>query len=109
MVDDLAARTSANFKEVFTEQVNNRVEIAVLKKELECKDKIDDLRLQLSEAKTGAKIAEVANAAACGIDTANAGIARLQATVASITETVIPASAICKRNGGNGCNNCPQQ
>lgn len=81
----------AFIKPLSEEAANNRVKIATLEAELKCCCEKQELREQIVLG----KISEVAQAANCGITNANNAIAALQNTVCRITQTIVPASAIC--------------
>lgn len=92
----------AFLKPLSEEAANNRVEVAVLKeqakaleKEIQCCCEKQDLKNELVKAELRSEIVNVANNANCGINAVNNALAGLSATVAKITETVIPRSAIC--------------
>lgn len=81
----------AFIKPLSEEAANNRVTIARLEEQIKCCCEKQELREQILMGKIG----EVASAANCGIARANDEIACLRNTVCRITQTIVPASAIC--------------
>ena len=77
------------------EAASNRERAAVLEAEMKKNAEIADLREKNVRLELGARIDTVAQTCACGISQNSAAIAALQNTVAGITRTIIPASAIC--------------
>nr|DAE41729.1 MAG TPA: hypothetical protein [Bacteriophage sp.] len=77
------------------ESAANRERIAVLETRVAKDAEISDLREKLVRSELGARIDTVAQTCACGISQNSAAIAALQSTVAGITRTVIPRTAIC--------------
>ena len=77
------------------ESASNRERIAVLETNVAKNSEIADLREKLVRSELGARIDTVAQTCACGISQNSAAIAALQSTVAGITRTVIPRTAIC--------------
>ena len=65
--------------------------IARLEEQIKCCCEKQELREQILMGKIG----EVASAANCGLARANDEIACLRNTVCRITQTIVPASAIC--------------
>lgn len=88
---ELRTEMYAFIKPLSEEAANNRVTIARLEEQLKCCCEKQELREQILMG----KIAEVASAANCGIARANDEIACLRNTVCRITQTIVPASAIC--------------
>ncbi len=91
LVDDAAAQTVKNDKAIAT----NAQEIACLQRQLDTEAKWSRENAQLREQIMEGKIAAVATAATTGINNLGASLTALQATVAGITATVVPKSAIC--------------
>ncbi len=91
LVDDAAAQTVKNDKAIAT----NAQEIACLQRQLDTEAKWSRENAQLREQILEGKIAAVATAATTGISNLGTSLAALQATVAGITATVVPKSAIC--------------
>lgn len=96
----------AFIKPLADESANNRTRVAVLETQVAKNSEIADLREKLVRSELSAKIDQcccqanakidaVAAAATCGINQNSAAIAALQNTVAGITRTVIPRTAIC--------------
>lgn len=81
----------AFIKPLSEEAANNRVTIARLEEQIKCCCEKQELREQILMGKIG----EVASAANCGLARANDEIACLKNTVCRITQTIVPASAIC--------------
>ena len=77
------------------ESAANRERIAVLETNVAKNAEIADLREKLVRSELGARIDTVAQTCACGIAQNTAAITALQNTVAGITRTVIPRTAIC--------------
>lgn len=73
----------------------NQKEIAVLKSQIAKDQEITQLKIQNCCCEMNSKIDRVADAARCGIQQNSASIAALQAVVGKITQTVVPADAIC--------------
>ena len=88
---ELRTEMYAFIKPLSDEAANNRVTIARLEEQLKCCCEKQELREQILMG----KIAEVASAANCGLARANDEIACLRNTVCRITQTIVPASAIC--------------
>lgn len=91
LVDDAAAQTVKNDKAIAT----NAQEIACLQRQLDTEAKWSRENAALREQIIDGKIAAVAQAATTGINNLGTSLAALQATVAGITATVVPKSAIC--------------
>ena len=91
LVDDAAAQTIKNDKAIAT----NAQEIACLQRQLDTEAKWSRENMALREQIMEGKIAAVATAATTGINNLGTSLAALQATVSSITSTVVPKSAIC--------------
>ncbi len=91
LVDDAAAQTVKNDKAI----AQNSQEIACLQRQLDTEAKWSRENMALREQIIDGKIAAVAQAATTGISNLGASLAALQATVAGITATVVPKSAIC--------------
>ena len=81
----------AFIKPLSEEAANNKVTIARLEEQIKCCCEKQELREQILMGKIG----EVASAANCGLARANDEIACLRNTVCRITQTIVPASAIC--------------
>lgn len=88
---ELRTEMYAFIKPLSDEAANNRVAIARLEEQLKCCCEKQELREQILMGKIG----EVASAANCGLARANDEIACLRNTVCRITQTIVPASAIC--------------
>lgn len=88
---ELRTEMYAFIKPLSEEAANNRVTIARLEEQLKCCCEKQELREQILMGKIG----EVASAANCGLARANDEIACLKNTVCRITQTIVPASAIC--------------
>lgn len=88
---ELRTEMYAFIKPLSDEAANNRVTIARLEEQLKCCCEKQELREQILMGKIG----EVASAANCGLARANDEIACLRNTVCRITQTIVPASAIC--------------
>ena len=88
---ELRTEMYAFIKPLSEEAANNRVTIARLEEQLKCCCEKQELREQILMGKIG----EVASAANCGLARANDEIACLRNTVCRITQTIVPASAIC--------------
>lgn len=91
LVDDAAAQTVKNDKAIAT----NAQEIACLQRQLDTEAKWSRENAQLREQIMEGKIAAVAQAATAGISNLNTSLTALQATVAGITATVVPKTAVC--------------
>lgn len=91
LVDDAAAQTVKNDKAIAT----NAQEIACLQRQLDTEVKWSRENMALREQIMEGKIAAVAQAATTGINNLGTSLAALQTTVAGITATVVPKSAIC--------------
>lgn len=91
LVDDAAAQTVKNDKAIAT----NAQEIACLQRQIDTEAKWSRENAALREQIMEGKIAAVAQAATTGINNLGTSLAALQATVAGITATVVPKSAIC--------------
>lgn len=81
----------AFIKPLSDEAATNRVNVARLEEQVKCLEKTSCLREQIVMGKIG----EVALVAQNGITALNGQIACLQQTVAGITKTIVPATAIC--------------
>jgi hypothetical protein len=81
----------AFIKPLSDEAAANRVNVARLEEQVKCLEKTSCLREQIVMGKIG----EVALVAQNGITALNGQIACLQQTVAGITKTIVPATAIC--------------
>ena len=88
---ELRTEMYAYIKPLSEEAANNRVTIARLEEQLKCCCEKQELREQILMGKIG----EVASAANCGLARANDEINNLKNTVCRITQTIVPASAIC--------------
>lgn len=88
---ELRSELYAYIKPLSEEAANNRVKIAQLEAEIKCCCEKQELREQILMGKIG----EVASAANCGLARANDEINNLKNTVCRITQTIVPASAIC--------------
>lgn len=88
---ELRTEMYAFIKPLSEEAANNRVTIARLEEQLKCCCEKQELREQILMGKIG----EVASAANCGLARANDEINSLKNTVCRITQTIVPASAIC--------------
>ena len=88
---ELRTEMYAFIKPLSEEAANNRVTIARLEEQIKCCCEKQELREQILMGKIG----EVASAANCGLARANDEIACLRNTVCRITQTIVPASAIC--------------
>ena len=91
LVDDAAAQTVKNDKAIAT----NAQEIACLQRQLDTEAKWSRENMALREQIMEGKIAAVATSATNGINNLGTALAALQTTVAGITSTIIPQSAIC--------------
>ena len=91
LVDDAAAQTVKNDKAIAT----NAQEIACLQRQLDTEAKWSRENMALREQIMEGKIAAVASTANAGISNLGTSLAALQATVAGITATVVPKSAVC--------------
>ena len=91
LVDDAAAQTVKNDKAIAT----NAQEIACLQRQIDTEAKWSRENAALREQILEGKISAVANTASAGISNLGTSLAALQATVAGITATVVPKSAIC--------------
>lgn len=91
LVDDAAAQTVKNDKAIAT----NAQEIACLQRQLDTEAKWSRENMALREQIMEGKIAAVASTASAGISSLGTSLAALQATVAGITATVVPKSAVC--------------
>ena len=91
LVDDAAAQTVKNDKAIAT----NAQEIACLQRQLDTEAKWSRENAALREQLMEGKIAAVAQAATAGINSLGTALTALQTTVAGITATVVPKSAIC--------------
>ena len=91
LVDDAAAQTVKNDKAIAT----NAQEIACLQRQLDTEAKWSRENAALREQIMEGKIAAVATSATNGINNLGTALAALQTTVAGITSTIIPQSAIC--------------
>lgn len=88
---ELRAEMYAFIKPLADEAANNRVEVARLQEQLKCCCDKHELREQIIMG----KINEVALTANNGLTALAGTVNCLQNTVAGITKTVIPASALC--------------
>ena len=88
---ELRTEMYAFIKPLSEEAANNKVTIARLEEQIKCCCEKQELREQILMGKIG----EVASAANCGLARANDEIACLRNTVCRITQTIVPASAIC--------------
>ena len=77
------------------EAASNRERIAVIEANVAKNAEIAELREKLVRSELGGQIATVAQTASNGISQLNTAVAALQNTVASITSTIVPKSAIC--------------
>ncbi len=91
LVDDAAAQTVKNDKAI----AQNSQEIACLQRQLDTEAKWSRENMALREQIMEGKIAAVAQAATTGISNLGASLTALQATVAGITATVVPKTAVC--------------
>lgn len=115
LADNLRLREdlAAFIKPLSDEAANNRVNIARIEEQIKCMGQTADLREQIVLG----KVNEVAMTANNGITALSGAVACLQQTVAGITKTIIPASAVCPQpmpaqnawvapnNCGCSCNN----
>lgn len=85
----------AFIKPIADEAANNRVEVAVLKAQVEKDKEITALKIDNCRCEISGKIAEVASAANLGITRLSDELGCLKNTVCRITQTIVPASAIC--------------
>lgn len=104
---------TAFIKPLSDEAANNRVNIARIEEQIKCMGQTADLREQIVLG----KVNEVAMTANNGLTALSGALACLQQTVAGITKTIIPASAVCPQpmpaqnawvapnNCGCSCNN----
>lgn len=99
---ELRSEIYAYIKPLAEEAANNRVNIATLQAELKCANEKAELREQILQGQIreqglaiNGKIDRVADAAKCCCEQNSAAIAGLQALVGKITNTIVPASAIC--------------
>ena len=81
----------AFIKPLSEEAANNRVNVAVLEAQMQAEKEKAALREQIVLA----KVNEVAQAANNGLTALNGAVTCLQNTVAGITQTIVPASAVC--------------
>lgn len=100
--DVLRTEMYAFIKPIAEEAAANRERVAVLEAQQKCDTEKFALQLQvtqkdiaLAKAELRGEIAQVASSADCCCKQLSTAIAGLQATMASITKTVIPNSAIC--------------
>lgn len=91
LVDDAAAQTVKNDKAI----AQNSQEIACLQRQIDTEAKWSRENMALREQIMEGKIAAVASTANAGISNLGTSLAALQATVAGITATVVPKSAVC--------------
>lgn len=77
------------------ESAANRERVAVIEAKQACEAETAALREKLVRAELGAKIDSVAQTCGCGISQLNNAVAAMSSTLGSITETVVPKSAIC--------------
>lgn len=91
LVDDAAAQTVKNDKAI----AENAQEIACLQRQIDTEAKWSRENMELREQIMEGKISAVATSATNGINSLGSALNNLQATVASITSTVVPKSAIC--------------
>ena len=115
LADNLRLREdlAAFIKPLSDEAANNRVNIARIEEQIKCMGQTADLREQIVLG----KVNEVAMTANNGLTALSGALACLQQTVAGITKTIIPASAVCPQpmpaqnawvapnNCGCSCNN----
>lgn len=104
---------SAFIKPLSDEAAANRVNIARIEEQIKCMGQTAELREQIVLG----KVNEVAMTANNGLTALSGALACLQQTVAGITKTIIPASAVCPQpmpaqnawvapnNCGCSCNN----
>lgn len=81
----------AFIKPLSEEAANNRERVAVLEVQMQAEKEKAALREQIVLA----KVNEVAQAANNGLTALNGAVTCLQNTVAGITQTIVPASAVC--------------
>lgn len=79
------------FADVAREVASNRERVAVLAAKVECNTEKALLREKLIEA----KIDNVADKCACGINALNQAVGCIEHKLCNITQTIVPASAIC--------------
>lgn len=82
-------------KPLSDEAANNRVEVAVLKAEAAKDKEITRLEIDNRTCELHNKIAEVASATNLGLSRLNGEVDCLKHTVCQITQTIVPAAAIC--------------
>ena len=109
LADNLRLREdlAAFIKPLSDEAANNRVNIARIEEQIKCMGQTADLREQIVLG----KVNEVAMTANNGLTALSGALACLQQTVAGITKTIIPASAVCPQpmpaqNAWVAPNNC---
>lgn len=97
--DNRALRTElyAFIKPLADEAAQNRVDVAVLKAQVEKDKEITALKIQNCCCETNNKIDKVASDAALGLTRLSDSLACLQNTVCRITQTVVPLSALSPR------------
>ncbi|WP_415965852.1 hypothetical protein [Desulfovibrio piger] len=81
----------AFIKPLSEEAANNRVNVARMEEQIKCLNQKMDLREQIVLG----KVNEVALTANNGLTALNGALSCLQNTVAGITQTIVPASAVC--------------
>lgn len=93
LADNKAVREElyAFIKPLSEEAANNRVNVARMEEQIKCLNQQMELREQIVLG----KVNEVAMTANNGLTALNGALACLQNTVAGITQTIVPASAVC--------------
>lgn len=81
----------AFIKPLSEEAANNRVNVARMEEQIKCLGQKMDLREQIVLG----KVNEVALTANNGLNALNGALSCLQQTVAGITSTIVPATAVC--------------
>lgn len=76
------------------EAASNRERVAVMEAKQTAASELAELREKLVRAELGGKIDSVANTCGCGIAQLNNAVSAINATLGSITSTVVPTSAI---------------
>lgn len=92
---DFRNEVFAFIKPIADEAANNRVEVAVLKAQVEKDKEITALKIDKCCCETNNKIEAVAAQANLGLTRLGDQLGCLQNTVCRITQTIVPASAIC--------------
>lgn len=92
---NLRAELMAYITPLANESASNRERVAVIEANVAKNAEIAELREKLVRSELGAQISNVAQASGSGIAQLNTAVAALQNTVASITSTIVPKSAIC--------------